>query len=289
MNQRPVFRTPPLHAETATFMTIPPSLRFAVTCLGLATGWACGRSTSPTTPTSVSPTPSSLSGYVEDTAFGGLVGARVEIIEGAQPGIATVSGAYGRFMLSGVLRDGVRVSASKQGYVTVINEIQIPRSTDVVWQLESTEASADLAGEYSLTLIADATCAGLPDLARKRTYVVALTRDSRSPFQYAGTLGAATPYRSSNAQVVFGVSGSTVRFEIGEYEFGFVEDLGSATVEIEGAGETVAHGPSSAGSFRGAFTYCDGRPQTNWNTDSSCPVRPVYCEASSHQFTLTRQ
>jgi hypothetical protein len=181
----------------------------------------------------------------------------------------------------------IRVSASKQGYVTATQQIRIP-SQDVLFQLESTEASVDLTGNYTLTLIADSTCAALPDVARRRTYSVAVAPDPRSPFHYVGTISGATAYRASNAPVFMGVNGITARFGIGDYGDGFTEDLGSSTVEIYARGETIMQGPSSSGSFDGSFTYCDGLPQTNWGTYWSCPVPPVYCEGS-HHFTLTRR
>ena len=95
--------------------------------------------------------------------------------------------------------------------------------------------------------------------------------------------------RSNDFHFDIGVSGSTARFVIGEYGSGFTEDLGASTVEIWGQMDPSMNGSSSAGSFSGAFTYCDGLPPTNWGTDFSCPVRPAYCEASNHQFTLTRR
>ena len=118
---------------------------------------------------------------------------------------------------------------------------------------------------------------------------MAIAPNPRSPFLYQGILSGATFYQSNDFHFDIGVSGSTARLVIGEYGRGVTEDLGASTVEIWAQMDPSMNGSSSAGSFGGAFTYCNALPATNWGTDFSCPVRPAYCEASNHQFTLTRR
>jgi hypothetical protein len=120
---------------------------------------------------------------------------------------------------------------------------------------------------------------------------VAITPNPRLPLPhlYEGILSGATFYRSNDFHFDIGVSGRTAGFAIGEYGSGFTENLGSSTVEIWGGLDASMNGPSSSGSFSGAFTYCDGLPLGNWGTYWSCPVHPVYCEGPNHQYTLTRR
>jgi hypothetical protein len=58
-----------------------------------------------------------------------------------------------------------------------------------------------------------------------------------------------------------------------------------------GEGDAVVNTSISSGPFHGAFSYCDGLPPRGWYSgmERSCPVPPVYCEASNHRFTLTRR
>ena len=222
----------------------------AVFCVG------CGDAPSPSPAQPTSPVQSSLSGDVQDTAFRGLSDARVEITEGSQAGAFATTEPYGLFRIPGAFSGTISVRASKDGYVTATQRIQVPNQ-DLVFHLEAAGPSVDITGAYTLTLLADSTCTALPDVARKRTYNVAIAPNPRSPFLYEGILSGATFYRSNDFHFDIGVSGSTARFVIGEYGSGFTEDLGASTVEIWGQMDTSMNGSSSAGSFSGAFTYCD--------------------------------
>ena len=252
-------------------------------------GIGCGDTKSPSPLQPTSPVQSSLSGDVQDTAFRGLSDARVEITEGAQAGAFATTEAYGLFRIPGVFSGTISVRASKDGYVTATQRLQVPTNQDLVFHLEAAGPSVDMTGVYTLTLLADSTCTALPDIARKRTYQVAIGPNPRSPFLYEGILSGATFYQSHDFHFDIGVSGTTARLVIGEYGRGVTEDLGASTVEIWGQMDPSMNDSSSAGSFGGAFTYCNALPSTNWGTDFSCPVRPAYCEASNHQFTLTRR
>jgi hypothetical protein len=251
----------------------------------------CGEAKSPSPVQPTPPVQSSLSGLVQDTAFRGLPNVRVEITDGSQAGTFAITETYGLFRISGLLSGTVNVRASRDGYVTATQQIQVPSNQDLVFRLEAAGPSVHITGDYTLTLLADSTCTALPDVARKRTYNVAIAPNPRSPLPllHEGILSGATFYRSNDFHFNIGVSGSTARFVIGEYGRGFTEELGSSTVEIWGQVDPSMDGSSSSGSFPGAFTYCDGLPSTNWGTYWSCPVRPAYCEASNHQFTLTRR
>jgi hypothetical protein len=248
----------------------------------------CGGAKSPSPVQPTPPVQSSLSGDVQDTAFRGLPDVRVEITGGSQTGAFAITEPYGLFKIPGAFSGTISVRASKEGYVTATQQIQVPNQ-DLVFQLVAAGPSVDISGEYTLTLLADSTCTALPDVARKRTYNVAIAHNPRSPFLYEGILSGAIFYQSNDFHFDIGVSGNTARFVIGEYGSGFTENLGASTVEIWAQMDPLMNGSNSAGSFSGAFTYCEGLPSSNWGTDFSCPVRPAYCEASNHQYTLKRQ
>ena len=88
----------------------------------------CGLSGSPSTLPAPSPIPqrpavhpttsvSIISGFVLDTGFRPIVGARVEVVDGSQAGTFTTAGADGQFSLSGTFDAGSTFRASQDGYV----------------------------------------------------------------------------------------------------------------------------------------------------------------------------
>jgi hypothetical protein len=161
----------------------------------------------------------------------------------------------------------------------------------LVFRLESTAPSVDPTGEYTLTVIADSSCTAFPDDAGRRTYKLTIGRHPRSPLPllYQGTLSGATFYQSNEFRFDIGVSDSVARLLIGEYGQGFTEKLESGYAEIWAGVDASMNGPSSSGSFVGAFTYCGGSVLGPAGIYWSCSVRPVYCEALNHRFTLTRR
>jgi Carboxypeptidase regulatory-like domain len=271
-----------------------------ISCVG------CGEAPSPTGPTSPAhPTPpapappscsycidsrtqSLLFGRVSDTAFRTLSDVRVEIVEGSQAGAFAITESNGGFTIPGPFSGAISVRASKEGYVTATQQIQI-LNHGVNFYLDTTSPSVDMTGQYSLTLVADSTCTAIPDVARKRTYQMAVAHHPRLwPSEYEGVLSGATFYRSDDFRVFIGVSGNIARLFIGEYGEGLVEELGSSTVEIWGVLDALMNSSGSSGSFSGAFTYCGGLPSGPRGTFDTCPARPAYCEALNHQFTLQR-
>jgi len=244
----------------------------------------------PTAPAQPTPALSSLSGLIQDTAFRGLPDARVEITEGSQAGAFTMTDHLGQFKMPGPFSGAVTVRASKEGYFPATQKIEGPPYS-IGLRLKPTGPSADIIGEYSLTLVADSACTAFPDTARKRTYTLAIGPHPRSslPLLYEGTLSGARFHPPTGFHFEIGVSGSIARFLIGEYGFGFVEDLGSGSLEIWGVVDAFVSRSSSSGSFVGAFTHCDGSLLGPGAVYWHCPVRPAHCEQANHRFTLTRR
>jgi Carboxypeptidase regulatory-like domain len=282
-------------------------LAVSALCPAVFVFWvSCGDANppSPTQPTpQPQPTPSPqptppiqpfLTGWVWDTASRGLAGARVEIIEGAQTVAFTTTETGGRFSIPGSFSDSMSVRASKEGYWTVTQPVPPPNHTVIFW-LQTIELSADISGEYTLSLLADSNCAGLPDVGRRRTYNVSIALDPRRPAEhiYEGRLSGVTFYYPwlYGDHFGIGVSGTFVSFGIGEYGMGLVEQLGTSTLDIWGVGNGLVNKSSISGSFIGEFAYCDGLPprESYGGMERSCPVAPVSCGSENHQFTLTRR
>jgi hypothetical protein len=133
----------------------------------------------PTTPSGIanSQTGELISGTVADSAFRKIAGARIEILEGPGAGLSTISNAAGEFSLAvpGKVEENMRIRASKDGHVAATKPPQ-PHCEPcnpkrwVHFYLDVLEPPAQLAGDYTLTFIADPACANLPEAARTKTY-----------------------------------------------------------------------------------------------------------------------
>jgi hypothetical protein len=129
---------------------------------------------SPIRPTST--TQSSLVGSVQDTASQGLANARVEIAEGSQAGAFSVTESDGRFEILGAFSGSVSVRASKEGYISTTQQIQVPNQ-GMVFRLATLP---NLSGNYRITVVAqncDSQWPMLPTEFRSRTYAASLEQD----------------------------------------------------------------------------------------------------------------
>jgi hypothetical protein len=151
-------------------------------CLGLALlTWGCGGS--PSTPTAARPpTPqpvpsgaTQLAGIVYDSAERPLSGARVEVLDGPQAGQWAVTDGRGSYGFNGTFDDATRFRATMTGHVPAIGTrgARCAPCNPNWWLyffLQPDGASADLTGDYTLTIAADPACSDLPAPARERTY-----------------------------------------------------------------------------------------------------------------------
>ena len=178
--------------------------RAGIVLLVLGAGLAgCGGSSSPVAPRQGTETPSTpgsvsgelISGTVSDSALRPLAGARVELLDGPQAGMAATSDAEGGFSIRGTVDDTTRFRASKDGYVAG-TEIILPFCDScspkrwVHLYLKVLDAPVALAGDYTLTFVADSTCANLPAEIRTRRYAVTIgpaVLNSDTSFKVAST------------------------------------------------------------------------------------------------------
>ena len=102
----------------------------AIALLIITTLVGCSRSdavSTPTAPSSASSalqiaaptkTPLQLRGFVTDTAFRPVAGARVEVVDGVSAGTAVIADANGEFVLRGMFHAATRFRASSEGHET---------------------------------------------------------------------------------------------------------------------------------------------------------------------------
>ena len=279
----------------------------AIVLVVLATAPGCGSShpTSTLAPSTVaSPVPiqQTVAGYVGDTAFRSVGGARVEVLDGPQTGMTLTTGDNGQFSFAGTFTSAVTLRASKDGYIALTKTTQTSTPGGRPWvyfQLEVLAPPMNLAGDYTLTLVADDACTGVPNELRTRNYAATIAAQSnpliRPDTSFMLTAGGASFFDAFN-HFPIGVAGDYAAFMIynGE-DFGLVEQIGPRTyVGFYGEARTsVGTSPASTISVAldGVVDYCMLTSESGWNYNcsSSLAIAHASCQSKNHRLILTRR
>lgn len=280
--------------------------RTGIVLLVLAQGLAGCEGLPPTGPSAIpppTPTGIQLEGTVSDAAWRPLAGARVEVVDGPQAGLSTTTDARGAFRLAGTFDDTTRFRATKEGHVAATWPLPLRCAACnpnwwIHFYLESLAPHANIAGDYTLTFIADSACAGLPDEARSRTYGATVTLASgsgepaNSRFNVTVTGGTFLEHYNS---FTIGVAGDYLMTDIGDWGHGapgLVEQVAPNTyLTLGGAIATsVTDASTISGAFHGAVDRCE--LTTEWASRSSCAgeaVARAHCLSQNHQLILRRR
>ena len=279
----------------------------------------CSGSESVYSPTAPSPTASrtqvetlqdfalGLRGFVTDTAYRPLAGALVEVLDGASAGVTTISGADGQFVLSGRFNATTQFRASKDGHETRTQPwncsvaVCLGANNAQPWlgfYLTVLEPTVNLAGDYILTFVADGACTDLPEIARGRSYRVAVTArpaDGRSAIPGFDLKVVGAPVVGNMTGFPIGAAGSRLSFWLhGGHDPAIVEDLGANTYLAFSGTAEVTVGPAGLSSITATF---DGwiehlvltAPVGPWYYPQGPPISKATCESRTHRLTLTRE
>ena len=241
-----------------------------------------------------------LAGTVSDAAWRPLAGARVEVVDGPQAGSSTTTDANGAYLLTGTFDETTRFRATKDGHAPAtwpLPEV-CDRCSPQWWlhfYLEALAAPANIAGDYTLTFVADGACTSLPDEVRTRTYAAAVTLTARpgepANSRFDVTVTGGTLLERYNSFTI-GVVGDYVRAELGDGHGtpGLVEQLAPHTYLALGGtmAASVTDAASIAGSFAGTFEGC--ALMNEWGSRYSCQGgTSVPCLSQNHRFSLRRR
>ena len=247
-----------------------------------------------------------LRGYIMDTAFRPLAGARVEVVDGPSAGTTAVSGDDGQVVLRGSFNESTRFRASKDGYEARTQPwncsvaVCLGASGAQPWlgfYLSVPEPAVNIAGDYRLTFTADSTCTELPETARSRSYRVSVTPQplgdrSTVPGYDVTVVGASMLGTLTGFPI--GVAGNHLSLWLhSRHDPAIVEHLGDNTyLGFSGSAEAagVATGASTI------TTAFDGwieqvaltAPLVKWYLPLPTPLSKSTCDSSNHRITLTR-
>jgi Carboxypeptidase regulatory-like domain len=268
----------------------------------------CGNShpTSPLAPSTaippVQPQQQSVAGYVGDTAFRSVTDARVEVLDGPQAGMAFTSDANGHFSFTPTSAGAITLRASKDGYIALTKTTQTSIAGGRPWvyfQLELLAAPVNLAGDYTLTFVADSTCVGVPNELRTRAYAATIapqSNPSTRPDTAFTVTASGVPFLEAYNNFTIGVAGDYAAFMVYQGEgFGLVEQVAPNTfLGFYGEGKlSVGTPPPSTISvaFDGAIDYCV--MQSGAGGFDACTsgqaVEHQQCKSKNHRLILTRR
>jgi hypothetical protein len=245
-----------------------------------------------------------IRGYVQDSAFRPLFGARVEVLDGPQAGRFATTTRTGEFELSGAFDETTRFQATKEGYAagTRVTNPYCGACNPHLWvlfALAPIDPPAPLAGNYTLTIVADSACTGLPDVARTRTYAVTVEPEPH-PISPPGTFFkvALSGGRFVNGRdnFWFAVARDDIAVGIGEEGWGpgIHEQLSETRyLGIDGFGSVSVAAPTSTISttFQGNIDYCEltSPVDSTYGCGPGQPTAHVACASTMHQLVLVRR
>jgi hypothetical protein len=244
-----------------------------------------------------------IAGHVYDRAWRRLAGARVEVLDGPQAGLWTTTGATGEFRLNGEFDATTRFRATMSNHrdaTLMLPERCAPCNPNwwLYFSLETEAPPVHLAGSYTLTFTADATCSAIPEAHRRRTYdavISPIAADNTTQFNVRVQGGTFLDgYDTFGA----GVAGDTVALSLGDFHGspGVAERVAEKTyLGYEGAAEvrlSSTEVSTITTSFDGVVSYCEmlAEPATRYYACTHQPAATrVLCASRNHQVVLQRR
>jgi len=274
----------------------------------------CGGSRASSVPVSLAPSPIQqpapqssavqVNGWVSDSAFRSLAGARVEVLDGPQAGTTATADNQGHFSLTGTFDDATRFRASREGHVDATGTLSPACATCITtrryiyFYLAVLSPPVDIAGNYTLTFIADAACTDIPSELRTRTYAATITpgSNSHSPANtYFDVTFAGARFLADYGSFPIGVAGDFVAFELrGEGPY-LVEEVAANTyIGFDGRASASVGSARVSGiatPFQGFVDYCAlSSPMGQYyDCRPGLALARTECESNNHQLILTRR
>ena len=288
--------------------------------------WACGGSGSSSAPTAPSapsaaagtvsqpgPAVANIFGFVLDTGYRPVAGARIEALDGPQAGASATADTTGQFSLSGTFNSATRFRATKDGYVAATQTWNCSVGAGcsatgarpwLGFYLASLVSPLNIAGDYTVTIVADSACADFPDDVRTRTYAAMITPSSSPSSSFTLTASGESFVGNLN-NFPIGVVGNYLNLWLhGGHDPALVEQLAPNTyLAFSGiATASVETSPVSSISmpFDGWIDYCVlktpmgsiyncGTSNTTGEPIPGLATTSVHCESKNHQLLLTRR
>jgi hypothetical protein len=294
-------------------------LLIAIVSIG-AVAAACTSSATPTSPSispvttgtpAIGPTGIAVAGMVYDTGYRGLAGAVVEVLDGPSAGTTAIADGTGLFAIRGDFDENTHFRATKAGHADGVAKMGpicagCHPNFWMYFYLAVPDAPAALTGDFTLTITADATCAGLPEHARQRTYSVHIAPAASQPTaqitSFTGTIAGGQVTGRTYDGIWFALAGNYIEFWSGDLhgDPGLSERTDENSYYSVGAwGHTTLGSDGTAtiaSTFEGQVRHCvlpPGAPLLDTNGRFTCGIEraltSTVCQSTQHQLLLTRR
>ena len=208
----------------------------------------------------------------------------------------------GRVLVERTLDDSTRFRASKKviPQLSILSAPYCERCNPHRWIfffLDVLAVPVSIAGDYTLTFIADPSCTTLPDEARARTYATTITPAPHRPQTSFDVTVTGASMLAAYQKGWISVAGDYVAFGVGDWHGhpGIVEELGRHTyVGFDGSAEGSV-GRSDALDDRdqrwGLIDYCERTSEmgTKYDCTASPGIVHKQCTSRTHRLVLTRR
>ncbi len=228
-----------------------------------------------------------LSGRITEPINLSVGGATVQAMDGPYAGRSQTADAYGNYKLSGIA-GSLTLRVGKDGYLPSTQVINVVSRQKLDVELQPATAPAAVAGDYSLTVTASASCQ-LPDEARNRMYSAEIVQQGAGITVTLGganfaSSGPGAPGNRFTGRVV----GNVVNFVLGYDDYygiyDVVERLAPTTYLTFGGSATEQAGQTTmSASLVGTVAVFE---TSNWPDYNRKTV--AACTANDHLLTLTR-
>jgi hypothetical protein len=228
-----------------------------------------------------------------------LEGATVEVLDGPQVGALTTSDAAGAFSLTGSFNEATRFRASRAGYVTATNVFRgIVTTKAIGFFLDGVAAPVNIAGDYTVTFVADSVCAEFPSDVRTRTYMATIRPNPFFPPEtksfFLAVLSGAS-FDSYYRNIPISVTEDYIRFDMSD-NFILEEVSPDTYLTIGGVGGTSVSTSvvsTISAPFQGTFDYCETTAEPDEGNNYRClpdqAVSHAQCSSQNHRLILTRR
>ena len=285
--------------------------------------WACGGSGSSSAPTAPSaagavsqpgPAVADIFGYVLDTGYKAVAGARIEALDGPDAGASATADTTGQFTLSGTFDSATRFRATKDGYVAATQTWNCSVGAGCsatgarpwlgFYLASSVAPPVNIAGDYTVTFIADSACVDLPSEVRTRTYAATITPTSSPSSSFTLTASGAAFLANLNNFPIGVIENYVDLWLHGGHDPAVVEQLAPNTYLAFSGNATASVGMSPVSTismpFHGWIDYCVlqtpmgaiyncGTSNTTGEPIPGLATRYAHCESRNHQLILTRR
>ena len=257
-----------------------------------------------------------IQGFVADSGYRAVPGARVEIVAGMQMGESTATDANGRFSFSGTFDNTTTLRVTKDDHVAatqVLSASQRSGCTSVctgtfLFYLDVLAQPVDIAGDYTVTFVADSACTDLPSELRSRTYAATIA-PAPNPGSVSGPLSSravmsGSPFLGNLNGFRIGVAGHYLGISLdGRHDPTIVEQLAPNTyLAFSGsANTTVETGASTISTpFDGWIEYCVvpspmaayyncGTSNITGEPIPGAALARATCDSKNHRLIMTRR